>query len=127
MNLSTYIALFWISWDRLQVADAEVQRLQDGLEQTTAQKAALERDVAALQTENASLRANGEALAAEKWDIANANADLQNRLQTVSYMKVRRYFLGIFEGKRCQNGVSSIIVPREYPTLYWKKRSENYT
>ena len=72
----------------MQAADGEVQRLQDALEQMSAQKAALERDVTALQTEKTSLIANNETLAAEKWDLSNANADLQNRLQTVSYMQV---------------------------------------
>ncbi len=90
--MSTYIALFWISWDRLQTAETEVQQLQDALEQMSAQKAALERDLASVQSDNANLRANGEAIAAEKWELANANADLQNRLQTFSYMQVRTFF-----------------------------------
>ena len=42
-----------------------------------------------MQNDNDRLRANNEALAAEKWEMSAANADLQNRLQAVSYMQVK--------------------------------------
>jgi predicted RNase H-like nuclease (RuvC/YqgF family) len=73
---------------RLESSDMEGQRLADALEQMSAQKSALERDVAALQSDNDRVRANNEVMASEKWEISAANADLQNRLQTVSYMQV---------------------------------------
>ena len=73
---------------RLEGSEIEGQRLSDALEQMTAQKAAFERDAQALQVENERLMANNEGLAAEKWELSAANADLQNRLQAVSYMQV---------------------------------------
>lgn len=42
--------------------------------QMTAEKAALEREMNALQTDNDRLRANTEALVAEKWELSAANA-----------------------------------------------------
>ena len=73
---------------RLEGSEMEAQRLSDALEQMTAQNAALERDVQSLQNDNDRLRGTNDALAAEKWELSAANADLQNRLQTVSYMQV---------------------------------------
>ena len=73
---------------RLEATEMEAQRLSDALEQMSAQKAALERDVASMQNENERLQVDNEALAAEKWELSAANADLQNRLQAVSYMQV---------------------------------------
>ena len=73
---------------RLEATEMEAQRLSDALEQMSAQKAALERDVASIQNENERLQVDNEALAAEKWELSAANADLQNRLQAVSYMQV---------------------------------------
>ena len=66
------------------------QGTADDLEQMTAQKMALERDVTALQTEVQQLRGNEEGMVAEKWELSAANADLQNRLQTmaITYMQV---------------------------------------
>merc|ERR1712241_135924 len=72
---------------RLEATEMEAQRLSDTLEQMSAQKAALERDVASIQNENERLQVDNEALAAEKWELSAANADLQNRLQAVSYMQ----------------------------------------
>ena len=40
----------------------------------TAEKAALEREVNALRTDNDRLRANTEAMVAEKWELSAANA-----------------------------------------------------
>ena len=74
---------------RLEGSEMEAQRLSDALEQMTAQNAALERDVQSLQNDNDRLRGTNDALAAEKWELSAANADLQNRLQTVSYMQVQ--------------------------------------
>ena len=56
----------------------------------TAQKMALERDVTALQGEIQQFRGNEEAMVAEKWELSAANADLQNRLQTmaITFMQV---------------------------------------
>ena len=66
------------------------QTASDDLEQMTAQKMALERDVATLQGEIQQFRGNEEAMVAEKWELSAANADLQNRLQTmaITYMQV---------------------------------------
>ena len=72
---------------RLEVAEEEAQRLSDTLEQMSAQKSALERDIAAMQSENEHFRANNETLNQEKWELSAANADLQNRLQAVSFMQ----------------------------------------
>ena len=68
----------------------ECQRLSDNLEQMTAQKMALERDLNNVQQDNQTLGATNEALVAEKWELSAANADLQNRLQTmaITYMQV---------------------------------------
>ena len=74
---------------RLEVSEIDGQRMSDALEQMTAQNSALERDVQNMQNDNDRLRANNEALAAEKWEVSAANADLQNRLQAVSYMQVK--------------------------------------
>lgn len=73
---------------RLEASEQEALRLSDALEQMSAQKAALERDVAALHSEHDRLRVTNDTLAAEKWELAAANTDLQNRLQAVSYMQV---------------------------------------
>lgn len=75
---------------RLEASEMEAQRLSDALEQMTAQKSALERDVQTLQDENDRIRGSNEALNAEKWELSAANADLQNRLQAVSYMQVSK-------------------------------------
>ena len=66
------------------------QRTADDLEQMTAQKMAVERDVAELQGEIQQLRGTEEAMVAEKWELSAANADLQNRMQTmaITYMQV---------------------------------------
>ena len=66
------------------------QRTADDLEQMTAQKMAVERDVAELQGEIQQLRGNEEAMVAEKWELSAANADLQNRMQTmaITYVQV---------------------------------------
>lgn len=72
---------------RLEASEIEAQRMADALEQMTAQNSALERDVQALQNDNDRLRGNNDALAAEKYNLSAANADLQNRLQAVSYMQ----------------------------------------
>ena len=66
------------------------QRGADDLEQMTAQKMSLERDVAELQNQVQQLRNNEEAMVAEKWELSAANADLQNRMQTmaITYMQV---------------------------------------
>ena len=72
---------------RLEAAEEEAQRLSDTLEQMSAQKSALERDIAAMQSENEHIRTNNETLNQEKWELSAANADLQNRLQAVSYMQ----------------------------------------
>ena len=66
----------------------EAQRLSDALEQMSAQKSAVERDISSMQNENQRLQVENEALGAEKWELSAANADLQNRLQAVSYMQV---------------------------------------
>ena len=73
---------------RLEASEIEAQRLSDALEQMTAQKDAFERDVQNLQDDNVRLTDTNEALAAEKWELSAANADLQTRLQAVSYMQV---------------------------------------
>ena len=77
--------------NRLETSELECQRTADSLEQMTAQKMALERDVANFQAENEQLRGNNEALVAEKWELSAGNADLQNRLQTmaITYMQGR--------------------------------------
>lgn len=77
--------------NRLEASELECQRVSDNLEQMTAQKMALERDVATLQKQNVGLRASNETLVAEKWELSAANADLQNRLQTmaITYMQGR--------------------------------------
>ena len=66
------------------------QRTADDLEQMTAQKMALERDVGELQGTIQQLRGNEESMVAEKWELSAANADLQNRMQTmaITYMQV---------------------------------------
>ena len=66
------------------------QRTSDDLEQMTAQKMALERDVTELQNDIHQLKANEETMVAEKWELSAANADLQNRMQTmaITYMQV---------------------------------------
>ena len=76
--------------NRLEDAEIRAQRNSDDLEQMTAQKMALERDVAELQGEVQQLRGNEEAMVAEKWELSAANADLQNRMQTmaITYMQV---------------------------------------
>ena len=73
---------------RLEASEEESARLSDTLEQMSAQKSALERDIAALQSENEHLRGNNESLNQEKWELSAASADLQNRLQAVSFMQV---------------------------------------
>ena len=73
---------------RLEGSEMDAQRMSDALEQMTAQNAALERDVQSLRNDNDRLRGTNDALAAEKWELSAANADLQNRLQAVSYMQV---------------------------------------
>ena len=45
----------------------------------TADKAALEREVNALRTDNDRLRANTETMVAEKWELSAANAGTANR------------------------------------------------
>lgn len=78
------------------------QRTSDDLEQMTAQKMALERDVTELQNDIHQLKANEEAMVAEKWELSAANADLQNRMQTmaITYMQVhlmiQKFLLGLF-------------------------------
>ena len=76
--------------NRLEDAEMRSQRTSDDLEQMTAQKMALERDVSELQSEIQHLRGNEEAMVAEKWELSAANADLQNRMQTmaITYMQV---------------------------------------
>ena len=76
--------------NRLEDAEMRSQRTSDDLEQMTAQKMALERDVSELQNEIQQLRGNEEAMVAEKWELSAANADLQNRMQTmaITYMQV---------------------------------------
>ena len=81
---------------RLEAAEEESARLSDTLEQMSAQKSALERDIAALQGENEHLRGNSDTLNQEKWELSAANADLQNRLQAVSFMQVIQSFFGFF-------------------------------
>ena len=73
---------------RLEASEMEAQRLSDALEQMSAQKSAVERDISSMQNENQRLQVENEALGAEKWELSAANADLQNRLQAVSYMQV---------------------------------------
>lgn len=73
---------------RLEAAEMGTQAISDALEQMTAQKTALERDVQTLEAENQQIRATNEALNAEKWELSAANADLQTRLQAMSYMQV---------------------------------------
>ena len=48
--------------NRLETSELECQRVSDNLEQMTAQKMALERDVATLQKQNVGLRASNETL-----------------------------------------------------------------
>ena len=50
----------------------------------TADKAALEREMSGLRSENERLRASTETMVAEKWELSAANADLQNRLQNMA-------------------------------------------
>jgi len=50
----------------------------------TADKAALEREMSALRSENERLRSSTETMVAEKWELSAANADLQNRLQNMA-------------------------------------------
>ena len=88
---------------RLEASDLEAQRLSDALEQMTAQKSAFERDVQALQAENDRLIANNEALGAEKWELSAANADLQNRLQAVTFMQVSSFQMSLILSKSAQN------------------------
>ena len=47
--------------------------------QMTAEKAALEREVNALRTDNDRLRANTEAMVAEKWELSAANAGIPDQ------------------------------------------------
>ena len=77
--------------NRLEDAEMRAQRTSDDLEQMTAQKMALERDVTELQNDIHRLKANEEAMVAEKWELSAANADLQNRMQTmaITYMQVQ--------------------------------------
>ena len=76
--------------NRLEDAEMRAQRTSDDLEQMTAQKMALERDVTELQNDIHRLKGNEEAMVAEKWELSAANADLQNRMQTmaITYMQV---------------------------------------
>ena len=76
----------------------EAHQLSDALEQMSAQKTAFERDVTQIQNENQRLQVDNESLTAEKWELSAANADLQNRLQAVSYMQVS---LSDFTKKKC--------------------------
>lgn len=69
---------------QLETVEGEARRLADGLEQMTADKAALEREMSALRSDNERLRANTETLVAEKWELSAANADLQNRIQSMA-------------------------------------------
>ena len=85
---------------RLEGSEMEAQRMSDALEQMTAQNAALERDVQSLQNDNDRLRGTNDALAAEKWELSAANADLQNRLQAVSYMQVFKYLIYIMKSSK---------------------------
>ena len=48
--------------NRLEASEVQCQRANDNLEQMTAQKMALERDVASLQKQNVGLRASNETL-----------------------------------------------------------------
>ena len=73
---------------RLEATEMEAHQLSDALEQMSAQKTAFERDVTQIQNENQRLQVDNESLTAEKWELSAANADLQNRLQAVSYMQV---------------------------------------
>ena len=88
--LSIIQARFQELRNRLEDAEMRSQRTSDDLEQMTAQKMALERDVSELQNEIQQLRGNEEAMVAEKWELSAANADLQNRMQTmaITYMQV---------------------------------------
>jgi len=72
---------------RLEATEMEAHQLSDALEQMSAQKTAFERDVTQIQNENQRLQVDNESLTAEKWELSAANADLQNRLQAVSYMQ----------------------------------------
>jgi hypothetical protein len=53
---------------------AMFKQIRTTLLQMTAEKAALEREVNALRTDNDRLRANTEAMVAEKWELSAANA-----------------------------------------------------
>ena len=77
---------------RLEATEMEAHQLSDALEQMSAQKTAFERDVTQIQNENQRLQVDNESLTAEKWELSAANADLQNRLQAVSYMQVSLFF-----------------------------------
>ena len=83
---------------RLEATEMEAHQLSDALEQMSAQKTAFERDVTQIQNENQRLQVDNESLTAEKWELSAANADLQNRLQAVSYMQVS---LSDFTKKKC--------------------------
>ena len=72
------------------------QRTSDDLEQMTAQKMALERDVTELQNDIHQLKANEETMVAEKWELSAANADLQNRMQTMAITYMQVYLKKIF-------------------------------
>ena len=82
--------------NRLEDAEIRAQRNSDDLEQMTAQKMALERDVAELQGEVQQLRGNEEAMVAEKWELSAANADLQNRMQTMAITYMQAFITHIF-------------------------------
>ena len=105
----------------------EAHQLSDALEQMSAQKTAFERDVTQIQNENQRLQVDNESLTAEKWELSAANADLQNRLQAVSYMQVS---LSDFTKKKiCTISISgsNSFFFRMYPIQCYKRKSENYT
>ena len=104
--------------EQLNVAEEAQAQLSQDLQRVTQEKLEMQNQVASLNMELESLKNKAETVSREKWEVSQANTDLQQRLQqTVALARMQVSQVIIMTLQHCSTAVENITLDRTFLSL----------